>query len=75
MIPFSELAEFEDSKRIPLNKQDREARKDPHPFCGATSIIGYVDACLFDDIRILLEEDGSVMTDEGYPFLQYFWGK
>lgn len=75
MIPFSELAEFEDSKRIPLNKQDREARKGPYPYYGATSIMGYVDDYLFDDIRILLGEDGSVITDDGCSFLQYVWGK
>lgn len=75
MIPFGELAEFEDSKRIPLNKQDREARKGPYPYYGATSIMDYVNDYLFDDTRVLLGEDGSVMTDEGYPFLQYVWGK
>lgn len=75
LIPFGELAELEDSKRIPLNKQDREKRKGPYPYYGATSIMDYVDDYLFDDIRVLLGEDGSVMTDEGYPFLQYVWGK
>ena len=35
----------------------------------------YVDDYLFEGIRVLLGEDGSVMTDEGYPFLQYVWGK
>lgn len=75
LIPFGELAELEDSKRIPLNKQDREKRKGPYPYYGATSIMDYVDDYLFDGIRVLLGEDGSVMTDEGYPFLQYVWGK
>ncbi|MDY2778211.1 MAG: restriction endonuclease subunit S [Collinsella sp.] len=75
LIPFGELAELEDSKRIPLNKQDRENRKGPYPYYGATSIMDYVDDYLFDDIRVLLGEDGSVMTDEGHPFLQYVWGK
>ena len=35
----------------------------------------YVDDYLFDGIRILLGEDGSVITDDGYPVLQYVWGK
>ena len=35
----------------------------------------YVDDYLFDDTRILLGEDGSVVTDDGYPVLQYVWGK
>ena len=75
LIPFGELAELEDSKRIPLNKQDRENRKGPYPYYGATSIMDFVDDYLFDGIRVLLGEDGSVMTDEGYPFLRYVWGK
>lgn len=75
LIPFGELAELEDSKRIPLNKQDREKRKGPYPYYGATSIMDYVDDYLFEGIRVLLGEDGSVMTDEGHPFLQYVWGK
>ena len=63
MFPFGELAEYEDSKRTPLNKQDREARKSPCPYYGATSIMGFVNDYLFDDIRVLLGEDGGVMTD------------
>ena len=35
----------------------------------------YIDDYLFDGIRILLGEDGSVITDDGYPILQYVWGK
>ena len=69
------MANLDDLKRIPVNKQDLEARKGPYPYYGATSIMDYVDDYLFDDVRILLGEDGSVMTDEGYPFLQYVWGK
>lgn len=37
--------------------------------------MGYVDDYLFDGIRILLGEDGSVITDDGRPVLQYVWGK
>ena len=35
----------------------------------------YVDNYLYDGIYLLMGEDGSVMTDEGFPFLQYVEGK
>ena len=35
----------------------------------------YVDDYLFDGIRVLLGEDGSVVDLEGKPVLQYVWGK
>ncbi|WP_303727641.1 restriction endonuclease subunit S [Denitrobacterium detoxificans] len=74
-VRFGDIVELEDSKRIPLNSRDREQRKGPYPYYGATSVMDYVDDYLFDGIRILLGEDGSVITDDGYPVLQYVWGK
>lgn len=74
-VLFGDVAELEDSKRIPLNSRDREERKGPYPYYGATSIMDYVDDYLFDGIRVLLGEDGSVITDDGRPVLQYVWGK
>lgn len=74
-VRFGDIIELEDSKRIPLNSRDREQRKGPYPYYGATSVMDYVDDYLFDGIRILLGEDGSVITDDGYPVLQYVWGK
>lgn len=35
----------------------------------------YVDGYLFDGIRVLLGEDGTVTTSDGHPVLQYVWGK
>ena len=72
---FGDIAELEDSKRIPLNSRDREERKGPYPYYGATSIMDYVDDYLFNGIRVLLGEDGSVIDSEGKPVLQYVWGK
>lgn len=72
---FSELVELEDSKRVPLNSRDRENRKGPYPYYGATSIMDYVDDYLFDGIRVLLGEDGTVIREDGRPVLQYVWGK
>lgn len=74
-VEFGDVIELEDSKRIPLNSRDREQRKGTYPYYGATSIMDYVDDYLFDGVRILLGEDGTVVTPDGYPVLQYVWGK
>ena len=35
----------------------------------------YVDDYLFDGTYILMGEDGTVVTEQGTPVLQYIWGK
>ena len=74
-VRLGEIVELEDSKRIPLNSRDRQDHKGPYPYYGATSIMDYVDDYLFDGIRILLGEDGTVIGPDGKPTLQYVWGK
>lgn len=74
-VELGEIVELEDSKRIPLNSRDRAARQGPYPYYGATSVMDYVDDYLFDGIRVLLGEDGSVVDNDGKPILQYVWGK
>lgn len=74
-VRLGEIVELEDSKRIPLNSRDRQEHKGPYPYYGATSIMDYVDDYLFDGIRILLGEDGTVIGPDGKPTLQYVWGK
>ena len=74
-VRFGDVVALEDSKRIPLNSRDRKARKGPYPYYGATSVMDHVDDYLFDDVRVLLGEDGTVVDSEGKPILQYVWGK
>ena len=70
-----DVAELYDSKRKPLSSIQRSAMKKIYPYYGATSIMDYVDNYIFDGIYLLMGEDGSVVTDEGYPYLQYVSGK
>lgn len=64
-----------DSQRVPLSGMERDKRKGNYPYYGAASIIDYVDNYIFDGTYLLLGEDGSVITDDGFPILQYIWGK
>ena len=75
VVAFGEVAALDDSKRVPLNSQARAHRKGNYPYYGATSVMDYVDDYLFDGPRILLGEDGSVVTGDGMPVIQYVWGK
>ena len=74
-VRLGEIIELEDSKRIPLNSRDRAERQGPYPYYGAASVMDHVDDYLFDGIRVLLGEDGTVLSEDGHPILQYVWGK
>ena len=72
---LADLFEIFDSRRIPLSSQERAERAKIYPYYGAAGLLDYVDNYLFDGIYVLMGEDGSVITEQGYPYLQYIWGK
>ena len=72
---LGEIMENFDSKRKPLSSREREKRKGKYPYYGAASIVDYVDDYLFEGIYLLFGEDGSVITAEEKPILQYVTGK
>ena len=74
---LGDVIEIFDNKRVPLSKMQRNKMKEGelYPYYGAASIMDYVNDYLFDGEYILLGEDGTVRTDEGYPVLQYATGK
>lgn len=72
---LKEISNNFDSKRKPMSSREREEHKGNYPYYGATSIIDYVDNYLFDDTYILMGEDGTVITNDNKPVLQYIWGK
>ena len=69
------IIKIHDSKRVPLSAKQREERKGEFPYYGATSIMDYVNGYIFDGEYVLLAEDGSVMNKNGFPVLQYIFGK
>ena len=61
--------------RRPLSGLERSEMKRTYPYYGAASLMDYVDNYIFDGVYGLLGEDGTVMNDNGYPTMQYVWGK
>ncbi|TNF09229.1 MAG: restriction endonuclease subunit S [Gammaproteobacteria bacterium] len=73
---FGSVSKCFDSKRIPLSKKQREEKKPGLiPYYGATSVMDYINEWIFDDVYLLIGEDGSVIKEDGTPFVQYIWGK
>ncbi|MCD2097528.1 restriction endonuclease subunit S [Rhodococcus rhodochrous] len=73
-VALGAVSEFHNRRRAPLSAIEREGRVGEVPYYGATGVFDYVDEALFDEILVLVGEDGSVVTDEGYPVTQYIWG-
>ncbi len=71
------VIEIFDSQRVPISKMQRNKMKEGklYPYYGAAKIMDFVNDYIFDGEYILLGEDGTVRTDEGYPILQYATGK
>ncbi|MDP8052853.1 restriction endonuclease subunit S [Pasteurella atlantica] len=75
MTTFGKVSQCFDSKRVPLSKRQRAERQGNIPYYGATSVMDYVNDAIFDDTYLLIGEDGSVLKENGTPFIQYIWGK
>lgn len=76
MGTLGEVAEILDYRRKPLSFEERAEIKGDYPYYGAMSIVDYIDSFLFDGIYLLLSEDGANVVDEnGFPALQYVYGK
>lgn len=70
-----DVAEIFDKKRKPLSGNVRDKMAKIYPYYGATSCMDYVEDYIFDGIYALIGEDGSVVKDNGLPYMQYVWGK
>ena len=72
---LGDVIEVLDSRRVPLNSRQRAKRQGPYPYYGAASVMDHVDDFLFDGVYVLAGEDGTVIDAEGYPVVQYIWGR
>lgn len=72
---ISEIANFENHKRIPLSSLDRENRKGIYPYYGASGIIDYIDNYIFDGKYLLISEDGENLKSRKMPIAFKATGK
>lgn len=76
-VPFGTVAENFDRFRKPLSGQQRLGMGGPYPYYGAAKVFDYIDSYIFEGLHLLIAEDGSVITPDGFPVLQLvgdkFW--
>ena len=58
-----------------MSGMQRAEMQGEYRYYGAASILDYVNDYLFDGTYLLLGEDGTVVTEDGFPVLQYVTGK
>tara|TARA_R110000850_G_scaffold150459_2_gene273044 strand:+ start:2928 stop:4154 length:1227 start_codon:yes stop_codon:yes gene_type:complete len=74
-VTLEQVAEFLDSRRIPIKEQDREKMHGPYPYYGASGIIDFVNDYIFDEDIILLAEDGANILNRATPIAFRVSGK
>lgn len=75
MGTLGEVTDCFDYKRKPLAGFERDSVKKIYPYYGAACLMDYIDNYLFDGRFVLMGEDGSVLTNDNTPVLQYVSGK
>ncbi|MGJ8640182.1 MAG: restriction endonuclease subunit S [Opitutaceae bacterium] len=75
MLPFGEVVDNLDGKRIPIKASERKTTKGTYPYYGATGIIDYVDDFIFSDECLLISEDGANLVARKYPIAFIATGK
>ena len=71
--PLEKCCQVLDKKRKPITKSAREAGE--YPYYGANGIQDYVADYIFEGTFVLVGEDGSVMTSNGNPVVNWAEGK
>jgi type I restriction enzyme S subunit len=74
-FPFAEVVDILDSRRVPVNSEERAKRVGDVPYYGATGQAGFIDEYLFDEELVLLGEDGAPFLDLGKPKAYLVRGK
>ncbi|MBD3750598.1 MAG: restriction endonuclease subunit S [Sphingobacteriales bacterium] len=74
---FGDVISIFDNLRVPVSSMEREKMKigKLYPYYGAAKIMDYINDYIFDGEYVLMGEDGTVQTEEGFPILQMPTGK
>ena len=71
----NDLITLYDFLRRPISGLARGGMERNYPYYGAAALMDYVDNYIFEGIYGMIGEDGTVMDEDGYPTMQYVWGK
>lgn len=74
MRPIDSIAVFHNKRRMPLSASERAEIAGNIPYYGATGVLDYVNRPIFNEVLVLVGEDGSVIDDTERPITQYIWG-
>src|SRR5262245_8868231 len=58
-VPFGEIMISRDGERVPVSKEERNARLKIYDYYGASGVIDKIDDYLFDKPLLLIGEDGA----------------
>jgi type I restriction enzyme, S subunit len=64
-----------DSRRIPVNSEERANRQGNIPYYGATGQVGWIDDFIFNEELVLIGEDGAPFFDKAKPIAYIIQGK
>ncbi len=64
-----------DGRRIPLSSEERSYRSGEYPYYGASGIIDYIDAYIYDEDLVLVSEDGANLLNRSTPIAFVATGK
>jgi len=75
-ISISECCEILDSKRVPINEEERSNRIGDVPYYGANGLQGYINDYIFNETLILIAEDGGYFDEYATRSIAYrIYGK
>jgi type I restriction enzyme S subunit len=73
--PLKDCVTVFDSRRVPVNSDERANRQGDVPYYGATGQVGWIDDYLFDEELLLIGEDGAPFLDKTKPIAYIIRGK
>ena len=75
-ISIAECCDILDSKRVPINEEERSNRIGDVPYYGANGLQGYIDDYIFNEPLILIAEDGGYFDEYATRSIAYrIYGK
>jgi type I restriction enzyme S subunit len=70
-----ECVDILDSRRVPVNSEERAKRQGDVPYYGATGQVGWIDGYVFNEELLLLGEDGAPFLDKSHTISYLVDGK